>query len=176
MLLLLLALLLVVVALGSLVAAVVTAGPWFAWVSVAASVAAAVVLVMEWRRNRRAVRRAEESAAAGADARLAAELDAEFDPVAVGAGPDQADRDVEPAEEDTDAADLLLVTELAVEVRVLDERPRYHLARCGWLGDRESLPLPVCEARELGFTPCAVCAPDGKLAARERERRRGAAE
>ncbi len=74
----------------------------------------------------------------------------------------------EPAEEDTDAADLLVVCELPDEVLVVDERPRYHLPGCRWVGTRPTEPLPVREARELGFTPCAGCGPDAELAARYR--------
>jgi len=74
----------------------------------------------------------------------------------------------EPDEEDTDAADLLVVSGLEVEVRVLDERPRYHLSRCAWLAARPSIPLPLSEARQLGFTPCGVCTPDAVVSARHR--------
>lgn len=74
----------------------------------------------------------------------------------------------EPIEEDTDAADLLLVCELDDEVVVVDERPRYHLAGCRWLGTRPTEALPVKEARELGFTPCVSCGPDAELARRHR--------
>lgn len=77
---------------------------------------------------------------------------------------------VEPPEEDSDAADVLRVAELSDEVRVLDERPRYHLAGCSWVGDRFTLPLPVHEARELGFSPCALCAPDSMLCNLHRKR------
>ncbi|WP_026424555.1 hypothetical protein [Actinokineospora inagensis] len=100
---------------------------------------------------------------------------AEADPIPApdeSARPDpDLDPDREPAEESTDAADLLVVADLQVDVRVLDERPRYHLTRCGWLGGRESIPLPVAEARQLGFTPCGLCTPDAVLAARHREGR-----
>jgi hypothetical protein len=82
------------------------------------------------------------------------------------------DPDREPPEEDTDAADAIAVSELDREVVVIDERPRYHLAGCRWVGDRATIPLPVREARELGFTPCSVCTPDARLAA-ERRRVRG---
>ena len=81
----------------------------------------------------------------------------------------ELDLEAEPAEEDTDAADVLIVTDLDVEVRVLDERPRYHLADCRWVGDRATLGLPIKEARQLGFNPCAVCTPDAVLAAATRE-------
>jgi len=78
------------------------------------------------------------------------------------------DPDEEPGEEATDASDLLVVSELAVEVHVVDEHPHYHLTRCGWLVAKETIPLPVSEARDLGFTPCARCGPDATLAARHR--------
>jgi len=81
------------------------------------------------------------------------------------------DPEREPDEEDTDAADLLVVSGLGVEVRVLDERPRYHLSRCAWLAARPSIPLPLSEARQLGFTPCGVCTPDAVVSARHRSGR-----
>lgn len=77
----------------------------------------------------------------------------------------------EPGEEPTDAGDLLVVAGLNAEVRVVDEHPRYHLATCVWLANRPTIPLPVSEARQLGFTPCARCGPDGVLAARHRAAR-----
>lgn len=76
--------------------------------------------------------------------------------------------DEEPPEEDTDAADLLVVADLVDEVRVLDERPRYHLSSCSWLAGRPTLGLPVQEARQLQFTPCALCTPDAVLVRRSR--------
>ncbi|ALG12844.1 hypothetical protein [Kibdelosporangium phytohabitans] len=80
------------------------------------------------------------------------------------------DDNVEPLEENTDATDLLVVSELQDEVVVIDERPRYHLSSCAWLGGRPVLALPVSEARDLGFTPCSLCSPDSTLAARQRAR------
>ena len=56
-------------------------------------------------------------------------------------------------------AEALRVADLPDEVRVVDGRPRYHLASCPHLVGREHEPLPVAEAVELGFTPCARCAP-----------------
>jgi hypothetical protein len=82
-----------------------------------------------------------------------------------------ADDTGEPGEEPTDASDLLVVAGLNVEVRVVDEHPRYHLATCVWLANRPTIPVPVSEARQLGFTPCARCGPDGVLAARHRAAR-----
>ncbi|GAB3481329.1 hypothetical protein [Amycolatopsis cihanbeyliensis] len=77
--------------------------------------------------------------------------------------------DGEPGVEETDAADALVVSELDVEVVVVDEHPRYHLSGCGWLGERDTIPIELAEARELGFTPCARCTPDTTLAAAHRE-------
>lgn len=80
----------------------------------------------------------------------------------------EADSAAEPGEEQTDATDLLVVSDLAIEVHVVDEHPRYHLTRCTWLGAKQTIPIPVSEARQLGFTPCARCGPDATLAARHR--------
>jgi hypothetical protein len=89
-------------------------------------------------------------------------------PTATGAAhPGPAD----PPEEDVEVTDLLLVVDLADEVLVVDEHPRYHLAGCPWLGGRETIPLPLREARTDGFTPCARCAPDAHLADVQRARR-----
>ena len=80
----------------------------------------------------------------------------------------QPDRDTEPGIEDTDAADAIEVADLEAEVVVIDERPRYHLAGCAWVGERPTIALPLREARDLGFTPCAACTPGATLAARSR--------
>ncbi|SMO71088.1 hypothetical protein SAMN06273567_103222 [Geodermatophilus aquaeductus] len=83
------------------------------------------------------------------------------------AAADQAD----PPEEDVEVTDLLKVMDLTDEVLVVDEHPRYHLADCPWLAGRETIPLPVKEARTDGFTPCGRCGPDRFLADAERARR-----
>ncbi|MEJ2857891.1 MULTISPECIES: hypothetical protein [unclassified Saccharothrix] len=162
-------LLLVLAALGLLVPALTTAQTHWAWLSVGASAAAALVLVWDWWLRRRsgpapsaagtAVERGDHQASAGDQDELA------------GDGPDtpvSPDQDTEPGEEDTDAADLLVVADLTDEVRVLDEHPRYHLAACPWPASRATLGLPIAEARQLGFTPCAVCTPDAVLVAKKR--------
>ena len=79
-----------------------------------------------------------------------------------------------PGEEDVEVADLLLVVDLADEVLVVDEEPRYHLAGCRFLAGRSAVPLPMVEARTDGFTPCATCRPVHHLAGTERSRRRAA--
>jgi len=187
---LLVALLLLLAAVGLLATSFVTSETWWAWTSVAVSGLAAAVLVARWWRARR--RRAAASgrhrrmratatpgAVAAPGATPAVEESAPRDPAAalgssngapVGGGPVNG---AEPAEEETDAADLLVVCELEDEVLVVDEHPRYHLAGCGWLGPRAVEPLPASEARSLGFTPCARCGPDAELASRRRRSRSG---
>ncbi|MFE0026830.1 hypothetical protein [Amycolatopsis sp. NPDC059021] len=77
-------------------------------------------------------------------------------------------RDGDPPEEQTSADDLVIVSELEDEVVVVDEHPRYHLTDCGWLAGRDTIPIAVGEARQLGFTPCGRCTPDTSLAAAHR--------
>ncbi|SCL69300.1 hypothetical protein GA0070606_5037 [Micromonospora citrea] len=83
----------------------------------------------------------------------------------VGPGMVPATDDDEPGAQDVPPAQAALVARLDAEVRVVDGRPRYHLAHCAHLAGREHEPLPVGEAVELGFTPCAHCAPDTVLLA-----------
>jgi len=80
-----------------------------------------------------------------------AELDDEEDP------PD------EPAPQTVSPADAAKVARMSTDVLVIDGRPRYHLPGCVHLLGRESEPLPVSEAVELGFTPCSLCEPDNAL-------------
>lgn len=138
-----------VAAAGFMVALLRTGQTAWAWASIAVSAVAAAVLVVRWWRLRRV---GQHRAAApdddGADATV---------------GPDGG-----PVEEDTDAADLLVVCGLSDEVLVVDEYPRYHLGTCRWLQPRPAERLPVREARNLGFTPCARCGPDAELAGRHR--------
>lgn len=85
--------------------------------------------------------------------------------------PDSDDPADEPPEEVVDMADLLVIIDLTDEVLVVDLRPRYHLSGCTHLRGREAIPLPVNEAREDGFTPCALCQPDTALAGAVRQAR-----
>ncbi|MGW5671210.1 hypothetical protein [Micromonospora sp. NPDC003776] len=48
---------------------------------------------------------------------------------------------------------------------MVDGHPRFHLADCPHLVGRADEPLPVAEAVDLGFTPCARCAPATALLA-----------
>lgn len=172
-------LILVLAALGLLVTALTTANTLWAWLSVGISVVAAGLLVYDWLGNRRRKAGEPEPVAIAEDEVEPAYVDEVVDePVVEPVPADQAEAvlpdaasDDEPAEEPTDAADLLVISGLTADVRVLDERPRYHLARCAWLGGRSSIAIPVAEARQLGFTPCARCGPDATLAAKYREGR-----
>jgi hypothetical protein len=187
-------LLCVLAAFALLVVALVSTQILWAWGSVALSVVGAAVLLLDWQRRRRAGARPPTGEAAVAGKTVdGGDDDSDADPQEDEGGPgesqatgdldsvatggvrigtnrdDQQESAPEPAEEDTDAADALVVSELTDEVLVLDERPRYHLAGCAWVGDRPTIPLPVNEARQLGFTPCAVCTPDARLAATTRK-------
>jgi hypothetical protein len=77
----------------------------------------------------------------------------------------------DPGVEEVEVTDLLIVMDLKDEVLVVDEHPRYHVAGCAWLAGRETIRLPLDEARTDGFTPCAVCSPDRTLAERARRRK-----
>ncbi|HEY8472748.1 MAG TPA: hypothetical protein VIL37_08950 [Natronosporangium sp.] len=78
---------------------------------------------------------------------------------------DDEDPPDEPAPQQVSPADAARVGRMLNEVLVVDGRPRYHLPGCVHLLGRESEPLPVSEAIELGFTPCSLCEPDSALLA-----------
>jgi hypothetical protein len=199
---LLVALLLLLAAVGLLVMSFATSATWWAWASIAVSGLAAAVLVARWwwaRRRRaaasgrhRGVRKpairtalASEPGAApapaveepvpgdGVAAAPSARAPSARAPSAEAPSEGASADGIAPAEEETDAADLLVVCELEDEVLVVDEHPRYHLAGCGWLGSRAVEQLAASEARSLGFTPCARCGPDAELADRHRRSRLG---
>lgn len=71
----------------------------------------------------------------------------------------------EPGEQLITPAEAARVARLADDVEVVDGHPRYHLASCPHLVGRVPETLPVAEAAELGFTPCADCAPATALLA-----------
>jgi hypothetical protein len=71
----------------------------------------------------------------------------------------------EPVPQQVSPADAARVAQMSTPVMVVDGRPRYHLAGCVHLFGRDSEPLPVAEAVELGFTPCSLCEPDTSLLA-----------
>lgn len=176
-------LLLALAAGGALVGSVIANHPEWAWLSVLLCVVGAALLVVDRvRRRRDASSSTGEPSTTGdeqprqdgdadspeASDRPEAETVSSGEPVAERTASMSGGPGADPGEEDTDAADSIVVSELADEVVVLDERPRYHLATCEWLGGRSTIPLPVNEARELGFTACARCSPNATLAARQR--------
>lgn len=79
-------------------------------------------------------------------------------------GPALPDDD-EPPAQDVTPGEAARVARLDAAVRVVDGRPRYHLSDCVHLAGRKHESLPVAEAVDLGFTPCARCAPDTTLLA-----------
>jgi hypothetical protein len=78
------------------------------------------------------------------------------------------DPEDEPPAQQTLPADAARVASMSTEVFVIDGRPRYHLRGCVHMLGRDSEPLPVSEAVELGFTPCSMCEPDSSLLAAAR--------
>ncbi len=88
----------------------------------------------------------------------------------VGRHSEEASRSAEPDEPDGDEppiaeTDPPLRSRGGEPVWVIDGRPRYHLDSCGFLVGRESEPVPLQQAVEDGFTPCALCDPDSGLVA-----------
>jgi hypothetical protein len=71
----------------------------------------------------------------------------------------------EPDAESVSLDDSARLAALSREVLVIDGRPRYHLPHCVHLMGRDSEPLPIGEAIELDFTPCALCKPATNLLA-----------
>lgn len=177
---------LLIAAMGLLVVALGTGHVALAWGSVALSVVVAASILRRWRRSWLQRQDAPEEDFEEEDDEL---IDTELGerPLQPGlATADHQEANPEPpadggdstedsasgvttlAEEDTDAADLLVVYELDDEVLVIDEHPRYHLARCRLADHVHVERLPVREARQLGFTPCARCRPDTTLARKHR--------
>lgn len=153
--------------------------------SIAASLLAAIVLVVGARRAAGARSAAAAPAGDGLAGEPAGAPPGGTDPAAEavtmtipvqgapgrepGHEPEYLDDDVdppdEPAPQQVSAADAARVGRMLTEVLVVDGRPRYHLPGCVHLLGRESEPLPVGEAVELGFTPCSLCEPDSALLA-----------
>ena len=163
--------------LGLFVAGILTGVTVLYWGCVAACVVAAVLLIAA-RRQMSAGKVAETGTAsatkteklpAGAGAGAGAARD---EPAAESPAHEPPTDDLpDPEVEEVEVTDLLMVVDLKDEVLVVDEHPRYHVAGCRWVGKRETIPLPIDEARADGFTPCAVCTPDRTLAERARARK-----
>jgi hypothetical protein len=98
-----------------------------------------------------------------ADAPAAAEP---AEPAATGATEaPESEAAAEPGVEPAPDADDAVLSGLEDMVVVVDEHPRYHLTTCEWLGPRDTIPIGIGEARQLGFTPCARCRPNATLVA-----------
>lgn len=69
----------------------------------------------------------------------------------------------EPTEQRMTRVEAAALMRLDTEVVVVDGRPRFHHTACAHLSGREHESLPVAEALELGFTPCALCEPVSRL-------------
>ena len=162
--------LLVLLGLGLFVAGVVTGATALYWGCVAVCVVAAVLLVAVRRRTGTTM---PEPARAPATPEAAAPGDPgpPAEPAPVEGSPPPPEEQPDPGVEEVEVTDLLVVVDLTDEVLVVDEHPRYHLAGCTWLAGRETIPIPLDEARTDGFTPCAVCSPDRNLAERARAAR-----
>jgi hypothetical protein len=169
--------LLVLLGLGLFIAGVVTGVTVLYWACVAACVVAAVLLVLVRRRTGTASPATPTAAERPADSSPAAEPETAEPPASPSdaAAPEGQEAPLEeapdPGIEEVEVTDLLVVVDLKDEVLVVDEHPRYHVAECTWLAGRDTIPLPLDEARTDGFTPCAVCSPDRTLAERARARR-----
>ncbi len=168
---------LLLAAVGFLIAAVGTGHAGLAWGSVAFSAVAAALIMRRWRRSwlQRQDELADPVSVTAAQQLQPDSVSAE-DVQAGDTGTEpgkEGEKDMEglEGEEDTDAADLLVVYELIDDVLVIDEHPRYHLPRCRWSEHERAERLAVREARELGFTPCGRCRPDTTLVRKHRAAR-----
>lgn len=166
-------LILVLAALGLLVVALVAASAVWAWISVGVSVGAGVVLVLDFfgRRSRRSKNDAKSGEEAAEPAHDEPKPDGTKDDAikqdnsaATDLLPTTGTLGSSAAEaEDQDekrAGEVGSSAQRDIEVFVVDEHPHYHLSTCRWVIGRDLIPLPVDEARELGFTACDLCAPD----------------
>jgi len=111
---------------------------------------------------------ADEFGAAAAESAGAGSAAAESVAVAESVGDVDEDPQDEPSAQMTTPTNAARIAMLASEVLVIDGRPRYHVSGCVHLLGRESEPLPVGEAVELGFSPCGMCEPDSALLAEAR--------
>ncbi len=97
-----------------------------------------------------------EKTAAGGD--FAAGAETTVDDTAAQDGEDD-DLPDEPSAQCVAPAEATRLALMFREVLVVDGRPRYHLTGCDHLVGRQTVPLPVCEAVEFGFSPCGLCEP-----------------
>jgi hypothetical protein len=57
-------------------------------------------------------------------------------------------------------AALLVPSAADPDVWVIDGRPRYHRRECEIIDGQDAEPVPLSQASEDGFIPCALCEPN----------------
>jgi hypothetical protein len=175
---------LVVVALVLLVAGIVVSGLTLVYISIGLSAVSGALLAVGVLLSRGEAARKARSGAVGTATPLtggvgaagtsgapetAAATDTALVVPATGSGPV-----VDDAGAGVDGAGSDLVGSSAT-VLVVSGRPRYHAAGCRFVAGRaDAQELAVDEARELGFTPCGACRPDGRPTGRRPGRIGGA--
>jgi hypothetical protein len=150
-------LLLLVAGLALLVLGLITGSTPLVVASIAASLLAACAMV-RFRRRQQASGAGVSATAIAASHRSSEPAGTE--PAGTFGSDDPAER--EPAVADTDPP---LRSRGDEPVWVIDGRPRYHLAACGFLLGRGPEPVPLRQAVVDGFSPCALCDPDSVPAA-----------
>ena len=169
-------LLLLVAGLALLVLGLITGNTGLVLASIAASLLAAVTILRYRRRladgpsSRPAADDRDDLARVPALASVSAEpaqavvvppAHAAAEPAHAEDGDPPDDQDDEPPAADTDPP---LRSRGDKPVWVIDGRPRYHLPGCAFLLHRGPEPVPLRQAVEDGFSPCALCDPDSGLA------------
>lgn len=148
---LLLALGAVVVGFAFLVVSLLSQDAGWAWGCIAACGIGAGFVVADAVRRRRAPRVVDDPGA----------VDAQGGPGPVDPGPGTADP--VPAEEQLEPAGSPALAVRTENVLVVDENPEFHVDGCSALHGRTTIALPLDEAVDLGFTPCARCTPADRL-------------
>ncbi len=158
-------LLLFVAGIGLLATGLVTASLPMELGSIAAALLSGVALYLGVRQRRPFAGEAAEEDAEVSTEPVWRAADRLREPEQAQEAPSAVATDEEPEEEEVSPADALLVGARTDSVLVVDGRPRYHLAGCPSLSEREIVLFPVSEARAAGFTPCGWCGPDAHLLA-----------
>lgn len=157
---LLLALGAVVVGFAFLVVSLLSQDAGWAWGCIAACVVGAAFVVADAVRRRSATRAVEDPGAGDAQDGPRP-VEAVADPGTVDADP--AEDEVVPAEEQPEPVGSVPPGVPTQSVLVVDENPEFHVVGCGALDGRATIALPLDEAVDLGFTPCARCTPVARL-------------
>jgi hypothetical protein len=146
---------LVAVAVGLLLTGLLSGSDAFSYGSIVSSALAALALGVGVRRLPRVRIPEEDFDLAGAPP-----LDtAPVPPPPPDPAGEAVDPPDEPPREPLSTADVEALAADSTPVVVIDGRPRFHLSGCLSLLGRRAEWLPVAEAVELGFSPCAQCTP-----------------